>query len=197
MNQLVMKKEYNNAKKYIEIHECVNKYIEKNQELIELLEIQEGDIIKEEEIDKEEIKKLSDYEKYNVNKNMPHSLYESFKHKRPHAFEIEGNKIKIGTWKEMLIETSKYLYKKDPEILQSFLNDKNMNGKKRAYFSFDKKNLRDPKEIEGTGIYLETNLSANSIKQTIIKMLKKYNINIADYIVYFRADYSKLHQKNL
>ncbi len=47
-----------------------------------------------------------------------------------------------------------------------------MNGRRRAYFSSNKTDLREPRKMEETEINLETNLSSNSVKQIIMKMLK-------------------------
>ncbi|MFR7936351.1 MAG: hypothetical protein ACLU4S_13320 [Clostridium perfringens] len=44
-----------------------------------------------------------------------------------------------------------------------------------------------------SGIYIETNLSSNGIRNLIIKILGKYNIKINKVKIYFRADYAELH----
>ena len=76
----------------------------------------------------------------------------------------------------------------------NFAEMPSMNGKKRRYFSFDKEELRKPKMIANK-IYVETNQSSNAIRNLIIKMLKKFNYNINDFKVYFRADYSSLNDQ--
>lgn len=53
--------------------------------------------------------------------------------------------------------------------------------------------MRSVQLIKGADIYITTNLSANSIRNLIIKCLKKYNMKISDFKIYFRADYSDLH----
>jgi uncharacterized protein YeeX (DUF496 family) len=45
-------------------------------------------------------------------------------------------------------------------------------------------------------IYVETNMSSNSIRNIIIKMLKEYNIKISDFKLYFRADYTNMNMEN-
>lgn len=42
-------------------------------------------------------------------------------------------------------------------------------------------------------IYVEMNLSANGIRNLLIKMLNKYNIKLSDYKIYLKTDYSELH----
>jgi len=40
---------------------------------------------------------------------------------------------------------------------------------------------------------VETNLSANAMRNLIIKMLQKYNLKPSEFKVFLRADYSSLH----
>ena len=122
-------------------------------------------------------------------------MYENFEHNRPIGFKLFGNIVEANTWAKVLIETCEILYKMDEKVFISFANDKNMNGKKRDYFSFTDNNIRKPKKLKSTDIFIETNLSANSIKQVIIKMLKKYQIKLQDYVVFYRADYTELNKK--
>lgn len=194
INKLMMDNKYDIAQTYMKAHESVNGYIARNHDLIGLLEPQDDDIIQDEDIEDERMRGQPDYERYAVNRNIPRSLYESFKHKRPHAFEIKDYKQEAFTWKEVFLKTSKFLYQQNPNIMNQFPDDKHMNGRTRAHFSFIKDNLREPIKIEGSNIYLETNQSADSIRQIIIKMLRKYDIKTSDFIVYFRADYSELHE---
>lgn len=84
-------------------------------------------------------KSLPDYDKYKVDTNIEHTLYENFSHKRPFAFEIEGQKVMVDTWIDMLIKTAEILFKKDKAIMKSFVNDDDMNGRKMRYFSLHDK----------------------------------------------------------
>lgn len=69
-----------------------------------------------------------------------------------------------------------------------------MNGKKVVYFSrVNLPNMRAAREIKLANIYVETNLSANGIRNLLIKILNKYNIKLSDYKIYLKADYSELH----
>lgn len=140
-------------------------------------------------------KSLTDYEQYRVDTNIEHSLYENMCHKRPYAFEVEGSKVMADTWIDVLIKTAEILFKKDRTIIESFANDENMNGRKMRYFSLhDKSGMRKPVQLAGTELFIETNLSANSIRNILVKMLQKYGIKITEYKVYLRADYSDLHK---
>lgn len=66
-----------------------------------------------------------------------------------------------------------------------------MMGKKKKYFSKNDKELRSPFKIRDD-IFVETNHSANTLRDLIIRILKEYNFEILEYKVYFTADYSDL-----
>jgi ribose 5-phosphate isomerase RpiB len=53
--------------------------------------------------------------------------------------------------------------------------------------------MNDPKPVLNK-IYVETNQSANSLRNLIVKMLKEFNLKISDYKIYFRADYTELNK---
>lgn len=145
-------------------------------------------------IDEADEKSIPNYSDYLVDTEIEHNLYEDFTHKRPCAFKIEGTRIEIKDWKGALIQTINYLAKKDPSIVRSFVDDSKMNGKKVIYFSRVKlPNMRAVVEIKSLNIYVATNLSANGIRNLLIKMLNKYNIKLSDYKIYLKADYSELH----
>lgn len=145
-------------------------------------------------IDEIDDKSIPNYGDYLVDMEIEHNLYEDLTHKRPCAFKIEGTRIEIKDWKGALVQTINYLAKKDPSIVRSFVDDSKMNGKKVIYFSRVKlPTMRAAREIKSANIYVETNLSANGIRNLLIKMLNKYNIKLSDYKIYLKADYSELH----
>ncbi|MDB2139533.1 MAG: hypothetical protein ACLRWO_12625 [Clostridium butyricum] len=94
----------------------------------------------------------------------------------------------------MDLKVFEFLGKEDPSVVRSFVDDSKMNGKKVIYFSRVKlPTMRAAREIKYANIYVETNLSANGIRNLLIKMLNKYNIKLSDYKIYLKADYSELH----
>ncbi|AJD28781.1 TPA: hypothetical protein PL553_003890 [Clostridium botulinum] len=166
----------------------------KIEEIIKMLDVEELDV--EEQINENvDNRTLPNYDEYVVDSNIEHSLYENFTHIRPFGFRISNNVlIESKTWQEVLIKTSEFLFNKDRTKFISFKNNKNMNGKKNKYFSSKSEGIRKP-ELVANNIYIETNMSGNSIRNLIIKMLKQYNIKVSDYKVYFRADYSNLNKE--
>ncbi|SES69206.1 hypothetical protein [Anaerobranca gottschalkii] len=137
----------------------------------------------------------ANYQKYRANKDVEYTLYENFTHKRPYGFKLKDYPfIVAATWKDVLIKTCEIFMDLDENKFLSFANYPNMNGKRKKIFSLTHNSMRAPKKI-GDKIYIETNLSANSIRDLIIKLLKEYNFEVTDYKVYFRADYTNLNDK--
>ncbi|OBY11858.1 hypothetical protein [Clostridium paraputrificum] len=158
--------------------------------LIEVKEDEEEKARKDEFIERS----ITNYKDYEVDNEIEHNLYEDLTFKRPCAIKIDGKKFEVKDWKKALITTLEYLSIKDINLIKGFPDDPKMNGKKVIYFSrVELPNMRSVQLIKGADIYITTNLSANSIRNLIIKCLKKYNMKISDFKIYFRADYSDLH----
>ena len=76
------------------------------------------------------------------------------------AFIFNNKKYEARSWKQLLMgicEELNNLHKKDFEKVLS------LKGRKRPYFTKNANELRVPEKIRGTDIFVETNLSANSI----------------------------------
>ncbi|MEN3016620.1 MAG: type I restriction endonuclease [Candidatus Methanosuratincola petrocarbonis] len=76
------------------------------------------------------------------------------------AFDFRGQRYEVDTWIEMLLKLSEMMSYEHGRDFEKVLA---LRGKKRPYFSRNKNELRDPKKVGNSEIYLETNLSANSI----------------------------------
>jgi len=181
---------YYSINKYVDLAENIDIIVNKLLEIKNDLEPDNENV----DVKNEESRVIPNYEEYYVDPNIPHSLYENLSHKRPYAFEFNKQKYETKTWVEVLIKTCEVLYNIDDKIFRSFEHDRKMNGKKSKYFSRNSELLRKPVLLDKTDIYIETNMSANSIRNLIVKMLQKYDYKISDYILYFRADYSELHK---
>ena len=59
-----------------------------------------------------------------------------------------------------------------------FKNVLTLTGRKRPYFSIDPNQLRNPERIRGTNIYVETNLSANSVVKLTTKILELFGYDL-------------------
>lgn len=190
-------KEYSKINQLIDNSKELDSISKKIQEVIgDLDTIIDNRNIEEDskKIDKVDERSIPSYSNYLVDTEVEHNLYEDLTHKRPCAFKIEDTRVEIKDWKGALVKTIEYLAKKDPSIVRSFVDDSKMNGKKVIYFSRDKlPTMRAVVEIKSVNIYVATNLSANGIRNLLIKILNKYNIRLSDYKIYLKADYSELH----
>lgn len=139
-------------------------------------------------------RKLPSYADYAVDSTVPYSLMEDFTHKRPAAFSLRGTRVEVTDWKYVFVQTCEVLISIDKEIFKRFVSDKTMQGRKVAYFSKDPTGMRKAELVQGTDIYVTTNLSANHILNMIQRMLGKYSIPLIEYKIYLKADYTGLHE---
>jgi len=85
-----------------------------------------------------------------------------YTNKRAVAYSFKGQRHPVSTFKEVLIGLCQILLHTHGTDFAKVLT---LRGRKRAYFSRDFKGMTSPQEIPGSGIYAETNLSANSIME--------------------------------
>lgn len=186
--KLILEQKYEKVQETLEYIKRINKKISDIDEILE-------NNFEEEIADEIEEIVTKDYEKYRVDENEKHTLYEVFKHKRPCAFMIENKKIGANSWKEVLSETCKYLSLKNKDILEKIVINEEIKGRKRSLFSVTNKQMFSPEKLKYINGYVETNLSADGIRNLIKKLLKKYNIPLTKYYVFFRADYTEMNEK--
>lgn len=191
----IIKKErdFIKADAYRKKENTLNTIALKLQDIIDKLNI-EIDSDENLSTEEKEEKEIPNYNEYLVDSNIQHTLYEDFTHKRPAAFELNGDKHNVKDWKEMLLQTCNIMAGIDKELLMSFPKNERLNGKKVTYFAYKEEDIvRAPRKIRNMDLYVSTNHSANSIRNIIINILREYKISISDFKIYLRADYSELH----
>jgi hypothetical protein len=124
-----------------------------------------------------------------LNKKFPHGLNEEFKYKRPYGFVIQGvpyeNKL---TWSELYLQVCEHLLMLDKHRFISMDNDPNHISKRnKKYFSSNQDDLRSPQKC-GNVIFVEMNLSANQIRDSLKRLLKTYHIAHGNLTIYLRED---------
>lgn len=194
ISDVYSKRDFESGRKYMQLGEDINKYEQKIDQFIGVLEV---DVLEEriEDEDLEEVEKrsLPDYTAYYVDTNVEHTLYENFTHKRPYAFRINDNNIiEVKTWQEILIKTCELLIAVDSDKFASFENKPAMNGKKRKYFSSHENDMRKPRLV-CEKIFVETNISGNGVRNLLLKLLKEYGYKSSEFKVYLKADYTEIH----
>ena len=196
VNESIIARDLEKMKQYLGLVEQGHDYEVKIEEIIKMLDVEEL-AIKEEINENIGNKILPNYDEYTVDNKVEHTLYENFTHIRPFGFRIDGTElIEVKTWQEVFLKTCELLLYKDEKKFVQFENKPNMNGKKNKYFSVSVKGMRKPEMISNK-IYVETNMSSNSIRNIIVKMLREYDIKVNDFKLYFRADYTNINKENL
>ncbi len=106
---------------------------------------------------------------------------DDYKGKSINSFKLEGKIYNANTWKEMLIKVCSIMYKKHKKDFKKIFS---LRGDKRPYFSINPKDLRLPGKIEGTNIYVETNINANFAVRLTRKVIAMFNGNEKDFRIY-------------
>ncbi|MEA5418276.1 P-loop NTPase fold protein [Spirulina sp. CCNP1310] len=84
------------------------------------------------------------------------------------SFSLNGTEYEVTTWRELLIMTCtlmKLHHNKD------FAKVLEIRGRKNSYFSKNAEDLKNPEKISGSGLYVETNLSANQIVKFVHRII--------------------------
>ena len=97
------------------------------------------------------------------------------------SFSFFGQEYPVKSWKEFYSALSLILYELDPIIFTSFLEDEDFI-KTRRMISKNEKDLRSPFKIN-SNIFIESNLSSQSVVNNILIMLRKYEIDEDEVIV--------------
>jgi len=95
--------------------------------------------------------------------------------KKPIAFELNRAKYNVRSWKEILIKTLEVLSDLDYNHVKSFTYDSDFQGRERRIVSKNMDEMRKAEKIKDD-IYVETNLSANSIIANIKLICEKFGL---------------------
>lgn len=123
-----------------------------------------------------------------LNRFEPHNLSEDFMYKRPYGFVFKDRAFKdLGTWRNMYLTLLTQLHDIDQGKFESLTSAEEFISKKgNSLFSADGEDLRFGREVDG--IHVELNLSANSIRDAMKKVLDYFGYNNSDMVVYLRED---------
>lgn len=101
---------------------------------------------------------------------------------KPNTYTLLGETVQVDTWRDILKNIISTLYSLEPNTIISLASKHETFGSAgRHYLSFIKTSLRAPKELEETGIYYETNLSAISILNFIKNLIERCGLEIEDF----------------
>jgi len=103
--------------------------------------------------------------------------------KAPIAFRFRGQHHQVGAFKEILLKLSEVLHREHGQDFQKVLA---LRGRRRAYFAQSDREMTEPREIPGSGIYVETCLSANAVRDRCHELLALFGYQPSDLQVEFR-----------
>lgn len=103
--------------------------------------------------------------------------------KAPAAFTFRGQHYEVSTFKEILLKLSEVMHREHGQDFQKVLA---LRGRRRAYFAQGNREMTEPREIPGSGIYVETCLSANAVRDRCHELLALFGYQPSDLQVEFR-----------
>jgi len=127
-------------------------------------------------------KRVSSREKTPIPKKMLQED-ESYTGKSISSFTFRGTQYKVQTWKDMLIQICHIMFTTHRDSFEQVLS---LVGRKRPYFTRNQDELRIPEKINGTDIYVEINLSANSIVKLSMDVLSLFGYTREDLSIEVR-----------
>lgn len=113
-------------------------------------------------------------------RDIPRRKQENYTGKSIRSFSFKGNNYNVEYWIEMLKKVCNIMLTLHRDRFQQVLE---LKGRKRAYFTVNKDELRVPAEIEGTNIFVETNLSANSIVRLTRDVISCFGYNSENLLI--------------
>lgn len=140
----------------------------------------------------EEIAEISTSENERIikalDKKKKHNLNEDFKYKRPYGFTIKGKAYQnVRSWRKMYQYVIQYLdihYDNFDELAGT---DEFISNRGNKDFSYNSEDLRHAINVNNR-IYAEGNLSANQIRDRIVKLLAYFGISNNEFDIYLRED---------
>lgn len=124
-----------------------------------------------------------------LNREESHHLIEDFTFKRPHGFIFRSRATTgITTWQRMYELVLRELYDDDPERFGTLCGHPDFTSNRgNITFTQDPARLRKSMEIR-SGVFAESNLSANGIRDVLRRVLETFNIPTEQLLVFLRQD---------
>jgi len=103
---------------------------------------------------------------------------ESYIGKSVTAFTFKNTRYEVRFWKDILIKICNLMNSIHRNDFERVLS---LQGRKRPYFTKNANELRIPEKIEGTDMFVEINLSANSIVKMCLDVLSLFGYSEEDF----------------
>ena len=162
------------------------------EQVVQLLSSFEGKQIYPKDKSKEQVfdkanKIEIEHESINKGKYLSIDKIESCTNKKPICLKLDNDFIKISKMIEVLKYFCDYLYKNFPNELENYAYKKYSIGKARnPFFTKDNSLLRSSYNLKNSDIYIELNLSSNSIINIIKHLMNKFDIDSNKLMITFK-----------
>lgn len=104
---------------------------------------------------------------------------------KPKSCILLGNSFNVSSYADMLEKVVNLLYELDPKIIEELANNNyKIPNATRVYITNDITLLRKASEIKESGIYFETNLSANNIVTFLKSLLDILELEYAELMLF-------------
>ena len=105
-----------------------------------------------------------------------------FSNTKPEGFVFVGEYTKVSSWIDLLTKFISIAYDLNVDAFSDLAESNySLPNADRTYISNDERKFRKAKQIDNSGIYFETNLSANNIISFIKNLLDKLNLEADDF----------------
>jgi len=124
-----------------------------------------------------------------LNREEPHSINEDFTYKRPHGFILAGQATSgITTWQRLYELVCRQLYQRDSARFVSLIDVPEFTSNRgNCSIAREPDSLRKALKVGG-GLFVESNLSANGIRDMIHRLLVAFDIEFDQLRLFLRQD---------
>jgi len=124
-----------------------------------------------------------------LDRRLPHGLDEDYRYKRPAIFTLNGVPFDgTNTWSQVYETLCRHLAALKPAVFDNLPDNPDFTStKNNRYFSREASDLRIARDF-GRGVFAETNLSANQIRDNIKRLLSAFGLSESTFVVYLRED---------
>lgn len=105
---------------------------------------------------------------------------ESYTSKSVIAFTFKNIRYEVKYWIDVLTQVCKLIHSLHQSNFEWVLQ---LRGTKRPYFTKNLNELRNPQQIKGTDIFMETNLSSNFIVKISLSVISLFGYSEKDFII--------------
>lgn len=120
----------------------------------------------------------------------------NYAYTKPTEFSLHGKTITVQSWADLLVALCNLLITEKPDVVRTLIYDPLISASARAYFSHDKGDLAQPKQL-CNGMWVETNFSATDIVYICRRLCTRFGTEINDLAIsYYSPGRAQQNQKS-